>query len=81
MGERHWYHHEIVAYLDALADASPRMVALGDHATSYGGRTLVGYAISSKANLARLDTIKAARVTSLIRTPVQISRTSPLCCT
>ena len=55
------YHHETVAYLDALADASPRMVALGDHATSYGGRTLVSYAISSKANLARLDTIKAAR--------------------
>ena len=61
VGERHWYHHEIVAYLDALADASQRMVALGDHATSYGGRTLVSYAISSEANLARLDTIKAAR--------------------
>ncbi|MGD2008140.1 MAG: peptidase, partial [Cellvibrionales bacterium] len=47
VGERHWYHHEIVAYLDALADASPRMVALGAHATSYGGRPLVSYAISS----------------------------------
>ncbi|MCH1491380.1 MAG: peptidase, partial [Luminiphilus sp.] len=61
VGERHWYHHEIVNYLDALAEASPRMVALGSHATSYGGRSLVSYAISSPANLARLDAIKAAR--------------------
>ena len=61
VGERHWYHHEIVAYLDALADASPRMVALGAHATSYGGRPLVSYAISSEANLERLDAIKATR--------------------
>jgi len=25
VGERHWYHHEIVRYLDALAASSPRM--------------------------------------------------------
>ena len=61
IGERHWYHHEIVRYLDTLAEASPRMVALGAHATSYGGRSLVSYAISSEENLARLDAIKAAR--------------------
>ena len=47
VGERHWYHYEIVAYLDALADASPRMTALGEHARSYGGRPLVSYAIST----------------------------------
>lgn len=61
VGERHWYHHEIVRYLDTLADASPRMVALGEHARSYGGRSLVTYAISTPENLARLEAIKAAR--------------------
>ena len=61
VGERHWYHYEIVAYLDALADASPRMTALGEHAQSYGGRPLVSYAISTPENIARLDEIGAAR--------------------
>ena len=61
VGERHWYHYEIVNYLDALAEASPRMVALGEHARTYGGRPLVSYAISTPENLARLDEIKAAR--------------------
>ena len=61
VGERHWYHHEIVDYLDTLAAASPRMVALGPHANSYGGRSLVSYAISSESNIAKLQDIKAAR--------------------
>ena len=61
VGERHWYHYEIVNYLDALAEASPRMMALGEHARTYGGRPLVSYAISTPENLARLDAIKAAR--------------------
>ena len=61
VGERHWYHHEIVGYLDTLAAASPRMVALGPHANSYGGRSLVSYAISSESNIAKLQDIKAAR--------------------
>ena len=61
VGERHWYHHEIVQYLDTLAAASPRMVSLGPHATSYGGRSLVSYAISSESNIAKLKEIKAAR--------------------
>ena len=61
VGERHWYHYEIVNYLNALAEASPRMVALGEHAHSYGGRPLVSYALSTPENLARLDEIKRAR--------------------
>ena len=61
IGERHLYHHDIIHYLDTLAESSPRMVALGAHATSYGGRELVSYAISSPDNLAKLDEIKAAR--------------------
>ena len=60
VGERHWYHYEIVAYLDALADASPRMAPLGEHARTYGGRPLVSYAISTPGNIARLDEIRAA---------------------
>jgi hypothetical protein len=37
------------------------MVALGEHARSYGGRPLVSYALSTPENLARLDEIKRAR--------------------
>ena len=65
VGERHWYHYEIVAYLDALADASPRMTALGEHARTYGGRPLVSYAISTPENIARLDEIRAARASMI----------------
>jgi hypothetical protein len=61
VGERHWYHHEILKYMDALAEASPRMVALGPHAHSYGGRALVSYAISSPKNIQRLEEIRKAR--------------------
>ncbi len=61
VGERHWYHHEIVRYLDALAESSPRMLALGEYARSHGGRSLVSYAITSETNLARLDAIEATR--------------------
>jgi len=61
IGERHLYNHEILQYLDALAKRSPRMVPLGEHARSYGGRPLVAYAISTPENLARLDEIRADR--------------------
>jgi len=61
VGERHWYNHEIIQYLDFLAEVSPRMLALGEHARSHGGRPLVSYIISSPANLARLDAIREAR--------------------
>lgn len=61
VGERHWYNHELVEYLDTLAEASDRMVSLGEHAHSHGGRPLVSYIISSPENLARLDEIREAR--------------------
>jgi hypothetical protein len=61
VGERHWFLHEILQYLDAVAEASPRMVPLGEHARSYGGRPLVSYVISSPRNLDRLDEIRAGR--------------------
>jgi len=61
VGERHWFLHEILQYLDAVAEASPRMVPLGEHARSYGGRPLVSYVISSPRNLDRLDEIREGR--------------------
>ena len=61
VGERHWYHYEIYKYLDTLADASTRVIKLGEHARSYGGRPLMTYAISAPSNLARLDEIRRSR--------------------
>ena len=61
VGERHWYIHELIQYLDTVADASDRMMPLGEHARSHGGRPLVSYIISSPENLARLDEIREAR--------------------
>ena len=59
LGERFTRHDRILAYLDALAAASPRLRA-ADYGTTYEGRFLRLYAISSPANLARLDTIREA---------------------
>ncbi|MEZ5276078.1 MAG: M14 family zinc carboxypeptidase [Opitutaceae bacterium] len=61
VGERHWYHHEIRAYLDALAEVSPRVRALGAQGRTHGGRPLTVYAVSSARNIARLDEILAER--------------------
>ena len=61
IGQRHWYHHEILEYLDALAAASPRVRGLGMRGRSHGGRPLIHYAISAEANLDRLDAILAQR--------------------
>lgn len=61
VGERHWFNHELIQYLDTVAEASDRMVPLGEHARSHGGRPLVSYIISSPKNLARLDEIREAR--------------------
>ena len=61
IGERHWYTHEIIQYLDAVAELSPRMLSLGEHARSYGGRPLVSYVISTPENLGRLDEIRSER--------------------
>lgn len=61
IGKRHLYNHEINQYLDYLAEVSPRMIPLGEHARSHGGRPLVTYVISSPENLAKLDAIREAR--------------------
>src|SRR5438105_389767 len=50
LGERFTRHDRILAYLDALAAASPRLRAT-DYGATYEGRLLRLYAISSPANL------------------------------
>src|SRR5436190_3156172 len=59
LGERFTRHDRILACLGALAAASPRLRGT-DYGTTYEGRTLRLYALSSPANLARLDAIREA---------------------
>ena len=61
IGSRHLFHHEILKYMRSLAEASPRMVSLGVHAKSYGGRDLPSFVISSEKNIANLERIKESR--------------------
>ena len=61
IGSRHLFHYEILKYMRSLADASPRMVSLGVHAKSYGGRDLPSFVISSEKNIANLERIKESR--------------------
>ncbi len=58
IGERHTYPHEAVEYFEAVAAASPRVV-LRDHGRTYEGRRLVHAIVTSPANHARLEEIRA----------------------
>ena len=59
IGDRHTRPEEVVRYVEAVAEASPRVVA-GVHGTTYEGRRLVHAIVTSPANHARLDAIQAA---------------------
>ena len=61
IGSRHLFHYEILKYMRSLAGASPRMVSLGVHAKSYGGKDLPSFVISSEKNIANLKRIKQGR--------------------
>ena len=61
IGERHTRPEEVVRYLQAVAEASPR-VTMGTHGTTYEGRRLVHAIVTSPANHARLDAIREANV-------------------
>ena len=61
VGSRHLFHYEILKYMRSLAEASPRMVSLGVHAKSYGGKDLQSFVISSEKNIANLARIKQNR--------------------
>ncbi|HEY3442293.1 MAG TPA: M14 family zinc carboxypeptidase [Paludibaculum sp.] len=54
-------HADIVRYFEALAAASPTRIRLFEYAKSWEGRRLIFVAISSEANIKRLDEIKAVQ--------------------
>jgi hypothetical protein len=54
IGERHLLHHQLVGYLQRLADQSDR-VAIREYARSHGQRPLVLLTITTPANQARID--------------------------
>jgi len=59
-GDNITMHHEAERYLKALAAAAPRRARLETHGATWEGRTLYHIIISSEANIARLDQVKAA---------------------
>ena len=61
IGERHTRPEEVVRYLQAVAEASPR-VTVGFHGETYEGRRLVHAIVTSPANHGRLAAIQAANV-------------------
>ena len=61
IGSRHLFHYEILKYMRFLAEVSPRMVSLGAHAKSYGGKDLPSFVISSEKNISNLDRIRESR--------------------
>ncbi len=60
----HLHHHELVAYLHALADWSDR-IAVIDYARSHGRRPLFALAITSPANQTKLEEIRLAHLARL----------------
>ena len=59
IGERHTRPEEVVRYVEAVAEASPR-VTMSVHGQTYEGRRLVHAVVTSPANHARIDAIQAA---------------------
>lgn len=57
-GERITLHHEMIGYLEALAESSPR-VSLIDQGTSWEGRRLLLAVVTSARNQGRLGEIRA----------------------
>ena len=56
IGERHLLHHQLVDYMQVLADSSDR-VSIREYARSYGDRPLVLLTITSPRNRRRIDRI------------------------
>jgi hypothetical protein len=61
IGEWHLSHDKLVYYMQALADASPR-VTFTEYARSYEGRPLIYLTITSEDNHARLEDIRQAHL-------------------
>ncbi len=60
-GEWHLHHHELVAYLQLLAEKSDRLV-VEEYARSHARRPLLCLKITAPANHARLEQIRKAHV-------------------
>ncbi len=60
LGERFHHHHQLLRYLEALAEASPRVI-VESYGETYEGRPLTLAILSSPENLQRLDEIRADR--------------------
>lgn len=59
IGARHSYHYQMVDYILALDQASPRVKVI-EYGTSYEGRKLHLVLISSEANIQKLEELRAA---------------------
>jgi hypothetical protein len=61
IGNRHLEHHQLLDYVHAVDNASPR-VSLETYAQSYGGRPLVAAIVTSPQNQSQLNELAAAHV-------------------
>ncbi|GIV60926.1 MAG: peptidase M14 [Rhodothermaceae bacterium] len=61
IGTKHTEPHQVVAYFEAVAAASDRVV-LREHGRTYEGRPLIHAVITSPANHERLEAIRAANL-------------------
>ncbi|HSL81161.1 MAG TPA: M14 family zinc carboxypeptidase, partial [Thermoanaerobaculia bacterium] len=61
LGTRFTHHHEILAYLERLAEASPR-VETWQYGETYEGRPLTLVAISAPENVSRLEALRTERL-------------------
>ena len=62
IGTRHSYHFQMEDYIQALAEATPRVRVI-NYGESYEGRKLYLVMVSSEENIARLEEIRAATAT------------------
>ena len=58
-GERITWHRDALRYFEALANAAPERLTVTPYAKSWEGRELVYVIVSSAANMARIDDVKA----------------------
>ena len=71
-GDRITWHRDTVRYFEALEAAAPDRVSVARYGQTWEGRELIYVVISSPANMARLDAIKANM--QALRNPAATSR-------
>ncbi len=59
LGEKITTHADMMVYFEALADAAPNNIRSWKYGQSWEGRDLIYLAVSSEANIARLDEFKS----------------------